>query len=127
MINYKRDGKITILELLIIAIICVSGYFVFFAPISKTNDMVKEEWIRKNLSTIHDATNSLKKDEAFALEEMTINDVDILRANWGRTPMEWPNGVNLDSFKVSSNKVTIVAEFSTGTNVVTFVPKLPEE
>lgn len=127
MRNHNRDGKITILELLIIAAIFISGYLVVFAPISKTNDMVKEEWIKKNLSTIYDAIDSLEKEDNFTFENMTINDVDILRANWGRTPLEWPNGVNLDSFQATSNKITIVAEFSTGTNVVTFVPQLVEE
>ena len=87
MRNHKRDGKITFIELLLIAIIFVFGYFVIIAPMSKTNDMVKEDWVKNNLSTIFDAIQYLDDDQAFTYENMKINDVDILRAKWERSPL----------------------------------------
>mgnify|MGYP003301484060 FL=1 len=127
MRNHKRDGKITFIELLLIAIIFVFGYFVIIAPMSKTNDMVKEDWVKNNLSTIFDAIQYLDDDQAFTYENMKINDVDILRAKWERAPLEWPQGVFFDSFKASSNELSLAVEFSTGVKEIVFNPPQIEE
>lgn len=127
MRNHKRDGKITFVELLLIAVIFAASYLVIIAPISKTNDMVKEEWVINNLSTIYDAIEYLEKSEDFSYKNMTVNDVDILRAKWERAPLEWPKGVLFDSFEVSSNKVSLMVTFSTGTRTVSYAPELIEE
>ena len=126
MRNHKRDGKITILELLLLAGVFFFGYWVVVAPMAKSDDMVKEEWVRNNLNTIYDAIDSLKKDPSFVLEEMTLNEVDILRAKWDRPPLKWPKGVFFDSFKAETNKLSIVVEFSKETNVVSYVNLLQE-
>lgn len=121
MRNHKRDGKITLIELLLIACIFFFGYWVIVAPMSKTDDMVKEEWVKNNLSAIFDVVDYINKDESFISKEITLNDVDALYANWKREPLEWPKGVLFDTFKAETNKVSIVVEFSTGTNQVTYV------
>lgn len=126
MRNHKRDGKITFFELLLLAGVFFFGYWVIIAPMTKTDDMVKEEWVRNNLDTIYDAIEYLQKDTSFVLEEMKLNDVDILRSKWERSPLKWPRGVLLDSFKAETNKLSIVVQFSKSTNVVTFV-NLPQE
>lgn len=126
MRNHKRDGKITFFELLLLAGVFFFGYWVIIAPMTKTDDMVKEEWVRNNLDTIYDAIGHLQKDESFVLEEMTLNEVDILRSKWERSPLKWPRGVLFDSFKAETNKLSIVVHFSNSTNVVTYV-NLPQE
>lgn len=126
MRNHKRNGQITIVELLLIVVIFLFGYWVVVAPMSKTNDKVKEGWVTNNLSTVQDAIDYLQKDSSFVLEKMSINDVDVLRAKWNKPPLEWPSGVLFDSFKAETNKLSVVVEFSYGTNVVTYM-NLPEE
>lgn len=127
MINHKRDGKITFVELLLIVVILAFGYWVMFSPITKTEDMVKEEWILRNLMTINDAVGLMEKDIEFSLEEMSLNDVDILRSRLKKPPLEWPDGVDIDSFMASSNGVSIAAEFSTGIRKVTYVSEEIQE
>ena len=53
---------------------------------------------------------------------MTVNDVDIIRASWGRPPLKWPDGVLFDSFLATTNQVSIDVEFSTGLETVIFKP-----
>lgn len=122
MRNHKRDGKITILELLIIAAIFVLGYFVVFSPLPKIDDMIKEEWVKNNLGTIYDAVEHFQKQKTFSCESMTLNEVDILRANMNppRPPLEWPNGVDFDSFKVNTNCLSITIKLTKETRVVTY-------
>jgi hypothetical protein len=122
------EGKITFIELLLIAVILLFGYWVIVAPMSKTEDMVKEEWVKKNLSTMFDAIavfekNATENNGVYDYSSMTVNDVDILRARWERPPLEWPKGVLFDSFSATSNSVAIAVEFSTGVRTVTYVPQ----
>lgn len=124
----NREGKITFIELLLIAVILLFGYWVIVAPMSKTEDMVKEEWVKKNLSTMFDAIAVFEKtatenNGVYDYSSMTVNDVDILRARWERPPLEWPKGVLFDSFSATSNSVAIAVEFSTGVRTVTYVPQ----
>jgi hypothetical protein len=124
----NREGKITFIELLLIAVILLFGYWVIVAPMSKTEDMVKEEWVKKNLSTMFDAIavfekNATENNGVYDYSSMTVNDVDILRARWERPPLEWPKGVLFDSFSATSNSVAIAVEFSTGVRTVTYVPQ----
>lgn len=123
MRNHNRDGKITLIELFLIACIFVFGYLVIIAPISKTEDMVKEEWVQKNLHEMFEVIPTLEKsaeNDADFYNKITMNEVDVVRSQWEKAPLEWPKGVQFDTFKASSNSVSIAVEFSTGVRTVTF-------
>lgn len=127
MRDLAREGKITFIEIFLITCILLLGYWVLVLPMGKTDDMVKKEWVQTNLSTMHDAIPYLEKMKMVEgvtniYENMTVNDVDIIRASWGRPPLKWPDGVLFDSFLATTNQVSIDVEFSTGLETVIFKP-----